>query len=103
MSITDNPTLRAQTERFLRIAQFGHTARGLAWKPPLVTYFDIDQCQEYVAEWYIGDKVLSVWFDGNEIYYIKSTLHRLDDGYLTCPQDLSRLMVWLLCEPESVV
>lgn len=97
----DESRLRAQTERFLRIAQFGHTARGLAWIAPMLALCDCDALLSLVAEWWHEDKALTVWFDEEDIYYIKSQSAHLTDGYVARPQDLSRLMVWLLCEPEA--
>jgi len=102
----DRSPLQIRTERWLRIAQFGHTARGLAWKPPLVAYDDDTfDLATYVVEWWTGTKDetkgLTIWFDDTEIYWIKSDREHLSDGYVTCPQDISRLLIWLLCEREA--
>ena len=99
----DRSPLQIRTERWLRIAQFGHTARGLAWKPPLVAYDDDTfDLATYVVEWWTDTKGLTVWFDDNEVYYVKVDRGHLSDGYVTCPQDVSRLLVWLMFKREAV-
>ena len=97
----DTSSFQTRTERWLRIAQFGHTARGLTWRPPLVVSCDLADDEAYVAEWWTDTKGLTIWFDDTEIYYIKSDREHLSDGYVTCPQAIGRLLVWLMREEEA--